>query len=251
MPTEIDVEAADGVVEVAEDEPQCGHDAELVERNLHEVLLVDEVAEKYLKADAGHLEDVGTPVDAGQHRDHRKDGHERQAEEVVEPRRGDKLALCHSFQQWRCLGLDVVACNDALTQFGLQTGYHIAVLEHREEVVQAGDGHDGCKLESPPNKHLHGHERIAYPGGKGGHKHDKCGDVRIDDVGEGQALAMAAYHPYLPQREGQQHWREDEVQEAVGHKHYAQHDDQRRQEHQWRIDEHGMAHLATFQADED
>ena len=70
-----DVEAAQGVVEIAEDEPQGHHHAELEERHLDEVGLVDEILEENLHAKARHGEDLRRPVDADEHGIDGQDGH--------------------------------------------------------------------------------------------------------------------------------------------------------------------------------
>ena len=187
---------------------------------MYEVGQVDEVGEEGFLADAVHLEDLGGPVDADEEAADGEDGHEGEVDEVVGPGLGDVLAR------------DVVA-----------------LLVHRHEIVEAGDGGDGGQLEGPPDEDLYAEEGVAHPGGDAGDDHHDGGEVGVDDVLQGESALVTAHHPQLPHDEEEQQGREDEVEDAVGHQDDTQHDDEGGEHHQGGVDVGGMQHLAPFEAD--
>ena len=60
---------------------------------MYEILLVDEIGEEGFLADACHLEDLGSPVDADEDGTNGEDGHGGEVYEVIEPGLADILLV--------------------------------------------------------------------------------------------------------------------------------------------------------------
>ena len=117
------------------------------------------------------------------------------------------------------------------------------------QVVDEGNGHDGRQLERPPYHHLHGKQRETNPRRNARKEHRKGGNLHITLVEHRQKLPVTPRHKVLPNADDKQNGREDKVDQHIRNQHDAEQNNDERQYHQRRIDDGGMLHLLSLQAD--
>ena len=156
--------------EVSEQEIQREDDRQFQQRQLNDILVVQEEVGEVFHTDLGQVEHVGCHKDTG---GNGPDGENRQEDHP------DKIIPPGNLDKGSVVVQDLVGV--VLLVF-LHLGGQPLVIDLLQQIEQGGNGLDDSHLENPPDNDLDGQEYISAEGGHGGAGQDRQGKPHIEAV---------------------------------------------------------------------